>query len=546
MIRQERSIKEKRTSRRDTYTLVGILTYIGSLLFRIPLFYMIGEKGVGYFGIVYELYIIIAFFFSYGLSEATATLIRYRIKREQFKNAIRVLHSALVLGGVFGIVICVGLLGTGNVLAEKIMGMSLCGLAISVMAPSVIFSVLTGVLKGYFQGNGSRVVAIHSKIMEMLFLYIGGLAGAYVAYGYGQKVSNLLLNESYAPAYGAMGACVGILVSSVLCFFHSLLLYFLYRRRSKKQEYRDSQKYIEKRTHIVHMLVWTALPYAATGMMFHGLPFLSGCLYIHMSGNVAETVLLWGSYYGKYYVVIGVLAALLSTLGIEPVRRVIYWTEREEFRAVREKFACMIQQCVLWTAPVAVFTAVLAENILNVFFKGNNMITATWIMWGSIIIVLYVFAIVFTNILIRLRRLKHVLLYAGAAIVIATGSMYVLLANTQLGILSLVIGNIIFYAVLTVAGFVLVTKSFQYVHDWIRGLAFPVVAAGIAGLIVMLLNKAFLSMTGSTISMLISLFVGCAAYTILLLAIRCVNERELENMFMGRLLIGIGRALHFL
>ena len=174
------------------------------------------------------------------------------------------------------------------------------------------------------------------------------------------------------------------------------------------------------------------------------------------------------------------------------------------------------------------------------------MITATWIMWGSIIIVLYVFAIVFTNILIRLRRLKHVLLYAGAAIVIATGSMYILLANTQLGILSLVIGNIIFYAVLTVAGFVLVTKNFQYVHDWIRGLAFPVVAAGIAGLIVMLLNKAFLSMTGSTISMLISLFVGCAVYTILLLAIRCVNERELENMFMGRILISIGRTFHLL
>ena len=77
---QERRVKEKRNSRKDYYTVVGILTYIGSLIFRIPLFYIIGEKGVGYYGIVYELYIVITFFFAYGLLEATAALIRYRLK----------------------------------------------------------------------------------------------------------------------------------------------------------------------------------------------------------------------------------------------------------------------------------------------------------------------------------------------------------------------------------------------------------------------------------------------------------------------------------
>ncbi len=543
---QERRVKEKRNSKRDYYTVVGILVYVGSLIFRIPLLALIGEKGVGYFGIVYELYLVIGFVFAYGLSEATAALIRFRIKREQFKNAQKVLRGALWLGGILGVILCFGLLLSGNFLAEKIMGMSLCGLAVSVMAPSVVFCLLTGVLKGYFQGNGSKVPAMHSKLIELFFLFVGGLTGAYISYEYGQKVSALLLNESYAPAYGAMGACLGILISSVFCFLHGFLLYLIFRRSAKKQEYRDLQKYTEKSMYITRMLSVAAMPYAGTGLIFHSLPFLSGCLYMHFSSAEIDGAVQWGNYYGKYLTVISMISVLLSVMGIEPVRKIIYWTEREEYRIAKEKIAFTIHQCVIWTVPAAVFTAVLAENILNLFFKGNNLTTATWVMWGSIVIVFYVFALIFSHMLIRLRKIKYVLIGGGAALVIAVILLYILLAATGLGILSLVIGSVVFYGILAVTGFVLISRNYQYKQEWIRSLAFPVVAAGVSGLIVMLLNKALISATGSTISLIISLLVGIAAYAVLLLVIRCVNEKELENMLLGRVLINIGRALHLL
>ena len=138
------------------------------------------------------------------------------------------------------------------------------------------------------------------------------------------------------------------------------------------------------------------------------------------------------------------------------------------------------------------------------------------------------------------------MIYGGIAFAAAIILIYILLTSTGLGILSLVIGSIVFYGILTIAGFVIIRKEYQYIQEWVRSFAFPVVAAGISGLIVMLLNKAFISLTGSTISFFICLPVGIVAYVVLLLAIRCVNEKELENMLLGRLLIRIGRALHLL
>lgn len=540
---QERRMREKKGTRRDYYVLVGILVYIGSLLFRMPLLRIIGEEGVGYLGMVYELYIVMVFFLSYGLTEATASLVRYRIKREQYKNAGKVLREALIIAMIIGVLLCVGFMLGGNWFAEMIIGIPLCGLAISVMAPAILFNILTSVFKGYFQGIGSKVPTMHSKILEIVIMFIGGLLGASLFRDYGEKVSALLLNDSYAAAYGAMGASVGILLSSVFCFLHMLVLFGIYRDKVKKQEMQDMQR---PGGNIAYILVRTMLPYGMLGMVFHSLPFLGGYLFVRFSENVNNIAVSLGKYYGKYNVVICIISALLTIMGVEPVRKIIYRLDREDYRLAREKVKILLHQYVIWTVPVAVFTAVLSNNLLDFLFQGNNRDVAGWIMWGSVGIVFYVFAILFSNMLIRLRKMKYVVAYGSLTLIIYCVAVGGLVKNTNLGIMALVIGNIIFYVILSVGGFLFISKSLQYSQEWVRTVAFPVVAAGIAGLIVMLLNKAFASLMGNVLSMVVCLPVGIAAYVILLLVIRSVNENELEDMIFGKILIVIGKQLHLM
>lgn len=545
MGRQERKGKEKAASRKDYFAITGILAYIGSLIFRIPLLHMIGEKGVGYFSIANELFIVIGCIFAYGLSEATANLVRYRIKREQFKNADKVLHRAAVLALILGGGLSIIFLFAGHSYAKNVIQMPLAGLAVSLMAPAIVFYVLTGVLKGYFQGNGSRVPAIHSKVLETVFMIGGGLIGAGLMHKYGEKVSALLQNEDYAAAYGAMGAVIGLLSASVLCFLHMLLLFFLYHGRVKRQGAREIQKNQDKGFHIVHMLLGTGLSYALFAAVFQLLPFLDGCLFIRLSPNTADTAALWGSFYGKYMVIIGICSALLSLVAVEPSKRIIFLLDREEYKAAKDKLAVIMHQIALLAVPTAIFTAVLAENLLNLLFKGNNSKPAVWVMWGSITIVFYVFSSLFSGMMIRLRKMNYVIGYGLLALLAHVITVILLLGNTDMGIVAVVIGNIIFYVVSAALGFFLICRNLQYVQE-VRSIAFTLIAAGIAGLIVMLLNRVFSSMLGSTISLVICLPIGIAAYLVLLIVSKGICERELENMPGGIWLIRLAKVLRLM
>ena len=86
--------KEAKGRRKESYWTVLIFTCIASLILRVPLIYMTGEKGVAFGSFAIELYVAAGCFFTYGFSSATASLVRYRVRREQYGNAARVLKRA--------------------------------------------------------------------------------------------------------------------------------------------------------------------------------------------------------------------------------------------------------------------------------------------------------------------------------------------------------------------------------------------------------------------------------------------------------------------
>ena len=490
------------TSRKDNYITVLIIAFIGALIFRIPLGNIIGEKGLAYFGTANELCILLAGIIGYGLMEATAVLVRYRIKRDQMKSAQKIVSTALLLSMLLGILIGLVTAVTAYIFAEKVLCIPLAGLAISMMTPAIVFQMMSGVLKGYFKGNGSRVPAMHSMMMQVVFLFVGGLAGAKIMGGYGEKVSALLQNADYASAYGAAGAALGMVVASILCFLHLLILFMMLSGKQKRQMGRELQRNVETTPQITGMLFGTGILYIGFYLVFFSHASLDQYLLFRF-GDIAQGAdTVWGNYYGKYQVVLGIIAGICILMCLAPVKRIVSLLEHEEYRGARERFGVLIHQCMVVAAPTAILLAVLSENILDALFGGNNAGMVQWLQFGGISLFAMIFGVTFLDMLLKMRRLKTVVGIGAIGLLVHIVAAIVLMSSMKAGVLSLIVSQLLFWLIIAVPGFMMISRMVQYKQEWIRSFAFPIVAAAIAGLLAMLLNKALLSLLGNIATLL--------------------------------------------
>ena len=531
------------TSRKDYITTVMGISLIGMMIFRLVMGKLVGDKGMACFGSANEIYFIVAGTFSFGLSEAVSVLVRYRVRREQYKSAQRVLGGALLLGGLAGAFLGLFILVLSKKVAGGILHMPIAGLAVSMMAPSIFFFILTGIFRGYFQGNGSRVPAMHSQVLQVIFTYAGGIAGAFMYREYGQKVSALLRNEDYTSAYGAKGACIGILAASILCFLHVLVIYFVFRRNIRNQLGREMQKNQDSRLYIFRMILGTGGIYALYWFFFHASVLAGEIVLFQFSKETAGLIGKWGAYYGKALAITGIAGEIVCMACLAPVRRIAVLWEREEYRAAREKVAVLIHQCAAIAIPTAVLLAVLSENLLNVIFGGDNHQTAVWIQTGSITIVFFVLSTVFTDMLLKGKRISYAVGIGASAFVLHIGVM-ILLVNTGWDIPALIVGSIAFYMVITGCGFWIIMRKLQYNQEWIRTFAVTIVASAITGVIAMLLNKVFEPLLGALVSLLICVMVSVLVYLVLLTFMRAFRDDEMDEMAGGFLFRKLAEVFH--
>lgn len=535
--------KRAKGRRRESYGTALILTCIASLMLRVPLVHMTGEKGVAFGSFAIELYVAAGCFFAYGLSSATASLVRYRVRREQYGNAGRVLKDALLAGAFVGILCSVLLTLLGSEFAKSVLHQPVAGMCISIMAPAIVFEVMTGVWKGYFEGNGSHIPSSHSIIIKSIVMITASLISTGLLYRYGQKVSALLQDSVYAAAYGAVGISIGILVSSVAGFLHIVFVFLVYRKGSIRKEQQKNQ---DKGQHILRMLIGTSLPFMLYALLGRGILLLDGILFIRQKSEAADTVLLWGNYYGRCLPVLGIMALFCILFHEGYSRRVIYYMDREEFRMARERMAEFMQHIVLISLPVAVFTAVFSENLLNLFFKGNNAPLAQIVASGSILIPLFAISYACAELLIRMKKMRYVLSLEGITVVIHSILLIILLQSMGNSLFSILVAQIVPLAVFAVLSFILVFRGIQYRIDYMRGLAFPAATAAAAGLVCLVFNNLLSSFAGSTVSMIICIPIGLVIYIVLLLLLKAVNEDEIQKLPLAGIILFIGKLTRLL
>lgn len=153
----------------------GIISRIIGLLYRGPLTAIIGDEGNGYYTSAFNIYTIILLISSYSIPGAVSKVIAQKLAVKEYKNAHRIficsLWYVIAVGGVASLFVFF----FGNLLVK--------GAAVTVLkvfAPTIFFSGILGVLRGYFQAHRSMLQTSVSQIVEQILNAVVSIFAAYL------------------------------------------------------------------------------------------------------------------------------------------------------------------------------------------------------------------------------------------------------------------------------------------------------------------------------------------------------------------------------
>lgn len=538
--------RSPRGFRNNTAAYAGIITYMLSLGIRIPLSRVIGDAGIGLISPAFELFTLISLFFSYGISRTMNGLIRYRVKRDQFKNARKVFNMAFRLSALIGIIMAVILAVASNYISHTLMLETMSRWAILAVAPAIVLSALINVFRGYFNGNGFVVVAAHSQYIEKIVMFVTAIAGGRMSMDYGQKVAALHHNEITAYAYGALGVVLGIILSELVTFIYLLAVYVIYSGTWKKQLSEDSGRRVESDRSIMGMLIGNSIPLSlivilSNSFMIIDQRFFNYCM--NLSESEKSNAQLWGSYYGQFAVLIGIGAAFSCLSAFSSVGKIVNSYEREEYHAMHERMESAVRKLCIVAFPTAINLAVLAEAFVNGLYQGENEQMISMVRRGTIIILFYGIAYLFGQIMLKTHMMKEFLISLVASFLIHILAIFLLVKEGLTGVEGVVYSVIVFTGVLAVSCFILTCRKLKYRQEWLYSAAFPVVSAGISGLVVMLMCRLLLTAVGEIATIIISNLVGITLYILLLMVLRVLNEADFDKFPLGGLWIALGRMI---
>lgn len=526
----------------------GVLVRVLGLARRIPLTYIIGDVGNSYYSSAYEIYNIVLTLSAYGIPLSVSKLVAARGSKGEYRNAEKIFKCALIFAIVIGLIssslVFIFADSLANLFKEP---MSM--LALKVLAPTLFFVAVLGVFRGYFQGMGTMIPTAFSQFIEQIVLIIVSLTCAYFFSIRGEKVGALLGNPNYKNAYGAAGATVGCSISIVVSLTFLILLYRAYRKKIRKQVFRDPSHIIDSTFSVYKTLILTILPVMFASVVNNISNFLDQYIYKNVMAKMGLDELKtvnWGIYSGKYLVLIGVPIAMANAMGASSVPTISGIMRKHEFDKAKSRIASVTRVTMMVAIPCAVGMAVLAPELMFLLFSSTNPLASNLLRVGAIGIVLFCFSTLTNSILQAMSKLSKPIIHSLIALAVHCTLLFVLLKTTNMNIYAVAFSNNIFSLIICALNLVSLYKVIGYLQEVIKTFIIPLISSGIMALVIILVNKFFGPDGFSRLMTVILILIGIVVYFAAMIILKGITKRELSAVPGGTKIAELLVKLHIL
>lgn len=528
--------------------IASLLSRVIGLLYRIPMTNIIGDEGMGYYNVAYQIYNIALIISSYSMPLAVSKLVAaYSVKKE-YKNSYRVFTGAMtfaiVSGGIVSVIIYFG----SDFFATTIFGYPQSAIPLRVLSPNIFVMAIIGTLRGYFQGKNTMLPTSVSQLVEQI---ANAFVSVYAAYTL--MVANSA-SENIA-AYGAAGGTLGTFIGSCVALVFLGFVFFLYRPTIKKQMKRDQGSRIESYSNIYNLLMLTIAPVILSQTVYQMSGLIDNALFGTIMKAKGYTVearsSMVGIYSSKYILLTGVPIAIATAIAASMVPAIVRARVKGAAKEVKGKIHVAIKFNMIIAIPSAVGMTVLAEPILNMLFPTNNEDSAELavklLTIGSIAIVFYALSTISNAVLQGINRMRIPVIHSAISLGVHIILIYVLLKFTNMGAYALVIGNITFPLLVCILNWLKIGKYLRYKQEVLKSFIIPTICSFIMGLVAIFAYKGIhFVLHSNAISTFLTIGIASAIYFIALILLKGVSREELQNMPKGHLIVKLASKLHLM
>lgn len=488
-------------------TLSSLLVKALGMFFKIPMNYILGDTGMGYYNAAYTIYTFFYMLSTAGLPTAVTIVVS---EAKEKRKAILTLSLWLFCAiGVIGT--CILWFG-GEALANGI-GAPPAVTCMYAVAPTLFFICIASALRGYYQGLSRMIPTAVSQLLEAVGKVAVGILCALVAMRRNQPTP-------VVAAYAAMGLTVGAAIGMVyllLCLRQDAAI------PSAPPQDVSMRRLLKRLTAIAIPITISAAVMSLTSMIDAAL--IQRLLQQNgMSQEMATT--LYGNYTSLAVPLFNLPPALVYPIAYAIVPMLTrYAGEQKKIGSLTET---ALRLSILIGAPCAMGLTVLAGPILSLLFRADSAALAAPLLIRLAPASLLVCVLAVTNSVLQSIGKAALPVFSMAA-----GSAVKILSTLWLlpsyGITAAPISTFLCYLIVTAMNLFFVLRCADLSLHLCRTCLCPMLAAGICAATARLTYAGVTAFVPSKFAVLFSICVAAAVYLLCVrkMGILGAEEREL-------------------
>lgn len=513
----------------------GIICKVIGILYRSPLAAVIGDEGNGYYSSAYEIYTIILLVSSYSIPSAISKVIAQRLALREYRNAQKIFRCAIgyvvVVGGLaslftfFGAEILVG----GNSVP-----------VLRIFAPTIFFSGLLGVLRGYFQAHGTMVPTSFSQIVEQILNAVVSILAAFLL------IKAVAGKDTTTQAvFGASGSAIGTGAGVLIALLFMFGIFLLNREYINQKTKRDRSSQLLTTGEVYKIIITMVTPVILSTFIYNCNTSLNLTIYTRIMEHVkglseVEAYTQYGLFSGKAKQIANIPIAIASAMSSAMIPGISGSFAQGDIAGTNRRIGTAIKTTMFLSIPSAVGLAVLAKPVTLLLYPQKASVdTVSWLLAAlSISVVFYALSTISNAVLQGIGKVNLPVVNAAVALVIQTVVLVPLLLATDLGLFSLVIATVLYSLLMCILNGFSVRKELKYRQEIIKTFLLPGWSAVIMGAAAFgVYHGLYLLIHINVICLAAAILVAVPIYFVLTIKLGAVGRKDLLALPKGALLV---------